>query len=178
MSCNRSCNSSYVTNLVSAARQNYKNKSTVFHGDYLHVNVMCIPMYGEIGVEVHENEDQLITVVCGNATVKLGNTRCTADCVRKLCAGDSIFIPAGTWHNVCNCGNGRLKLISAYAHANTEGGCGCTQNAVVSGNTNTGCGCTQSINTDGCNVFNTTNYNWSNTQTQDNGCSCAIDSGC
>ena len=99
------------------------------------VNVMCIPMCGEIGVEVHENEDQLITVVCGTATVKLGNSRCTADCVRRLCAGDSVFIPAGVWHNVCNTGNGQLKLISAYAYANEKMNHGCAQTQ------NQDCGC-------------------------------------
>lgn len=159
MGCNNRC-SSYFTNLSSAARQNRQEKYTVVKGDYLKVNVMCVPMCGEVGVEVHEGEDQLITVVCGNATVKLGNTRCAADCVKHLSAGESVFVPAGTWHNVCNTGNGRLKLISTYGYGNNN--CGYTQNGV------SGCG----------NVFHTGNDNRNDMQTQDNGCNCGIDSGC
>lgn len=155
MSCNCNENSSYFTNLASAARQNHKEKYTVVQGDYLKVNVMCIPMCGEIGMEVHEKEDQLITVVYGNATVKFGNTRCNADCHRRLNAGDSVFIPAGTWHNVCNTGNSQLKLISVYGYGNENGVC-----------------------TDRSNVFNANHYNWNSTQTQENSCSCAINSGC
>ncbi len=170
MSCNRGCNSSYFTNLVSAARQNHKNTNTVVQGEYLKVKVMSIPMYGEIGAEVHENEDQFITVVCGNATVKLGDTRCTADCVRRLNAGDSVFVPAGIWHNVCNTGNGQLKLISVYAYGRDRNGCGCTQTTAVTWG--------QTANLGSCNVFNAGNYDWKGMQTQDNGCSCPIDSGC
>lgn len=170
MSCYGNSNSSYFTNLDSAARQNHKERSTVVQGDYMKVNVMCVAMCQEVGTEVHEAEDQLITVVCGNATVKLGNTRCTADCVKRLSAGDSVFIPAGTWHNVCNTGNGPLKLISVYAYGNESSTRDCTQTTTTTctANTNTGCS----------NVFNAENYNWNSTQTQSEGCSCAIDSGC
>lgn len=179
MSC--SCNncSSYFTNLVSAARQNHKKKYTVVQGDYLKVNVMCIPMCGDIGVEVHENEDQLITVVCGTATVKLGRTRREADCIRRLNAGDSVLIPAGIWHNVCNSGNGQLQLVSVYGYGNANHDCGCNASNDCGNVMNNGCGCNQATAYSDCNtVFNEGNCDWHNAQTQDNGCSCAIDSGC
>lgn len=170
MGCNHDHNSSYATNLVSAARQNHKERNTVVQGDFMKVNVMCIPMYSEIGVEIHENEDQLITVVCGSATVKFGSTRSTLDYVKHLNAGDSVFIPAGTWHNVCNTGSTQLRLISVYASANEEGGCGCGQTVAT---------CTQAASTGRNNVFNASNYNWQNDmQTRDNDCGCAINSGC
>ena len=166
MSSNRNQNSSYFTNLVSAARQNHKERFTVVEGDFIKVNVMCIPMCGEIGTEIHKDEDQFVTVVCGNATVKLGNTKCTADCVRRLSAGDSVFIPAGTWHNVCNTGNGQLKLISVYA---SDNGCH-TRSTETSRTAQNGMGRD--------NVFNASNYSWNNAQNQDRGCSCMVDSGC
>lgn len=128
MGCNNKCNSSYFTNLASAARQNSKERYTVVKGDYMKVNVMSIALCGEIGAEVHEDEDQLITVVCGTATAKFGRTNCTADCVRQLNAGESVFIPAGTWHNVCNTGSGLLKVISVYGYASNATcthGCSC-----------------------------------------------------
>lgn len=183
MSYNHNENSSYVTNLVSAARQNHKERYTVVQGDNMKVNVMCVPMCGDVGTEVHENEDQLVTVVSGNATVKLGNTRGTADCVRRLSAGDSVFIPAGVWHNICNTGSGQLKLISVYAYASE----GCSMhNTNVGSVETTSCGCTQTsgnrvqaATSDRGNVFNASDYTWqNNTRTRDEGCGCAIDSGC
>lgn len=163
MSCNCNHNSSYATNLASAARQNHKERNTVVQGDFMKVNVMCIPMCSDVGVEAHEGEDQLVTVVCGSATVKLGSTRGSSDCEKHLSAGDSVFIPAGTWHNVCNTGSGQLKLISVYASASESEGCGCEQTTSTGRN----------------NVFNASNYNWQNDeQTRDNDCGCAINSGC
>lgn len=134
MCCNNKC-SSYFTNLGSAARQNRKERTTVVEGDFMRVNVMCISMGDEIGLEVHETEDQLITVVSGTATVKLGKNRCKTDCTRRLTAGESVFIPAGIWHNICNTGTCQLKLISAYAREKElftqtqDGACGCQINS-------------------------------------------------
>ena len=145
---------------------------------------MCLPMQGSIGAEVHETEDQIITIVYGCAVVKLGNTKCKADCVRRLMAGDSVFIPAGMWHNVCNVGNGPLKLISVYGYGNQDTDCGCAQAAVVSETQRNNCGCVQetkvcgsSNNYDGM-VFNANEYRWNTSQAQEEGCSCGINSGC
>lgn len=177
MSYKKNRNSSFVTNLVSAARQNHKDKCTIVEGDFIKVNVMCIPMCGDTGVEVHEDKDQLVTVACGSATVKLGDTRCTADCVRRLCTGDSVFIPAGIWHNICNTGNGPLKLISVYASSNDdddcekERNCECTLSAENSCGRNTTVGCGT--------VFSASNRNrQDDEQTRDRDCDCAINSGC
>lgn len=195
MSCKCNNCSSYFTNLITAARQHRHGSHTVVQGDYLKVRVICVPMCGDIGVEVHENEDQLITVVCGTATVKLGRTRCEADCIRRLNAGDSVLIPAGIWHNVCNSGNGQLQLVSVYGYRSTNNDCGCSTNNGCACNANNdhgcnanndcgcnannGCGCNQTTTcSDRNTVFNTGNCDWRNAQTQDNGCSCAIDSGC
>lgn len=195
MSCNCNNCSSYFTNLTTAARQNRRGKYTVVQGDYLKVNVICVPMCGELGVEVHRDEDQLITVVCGTATVKLGNTRNHADCIRRLNAGDSVLIKAGTWHNVCNTGNGQLQLISVYGYGNAGNDCGCNTNNDCDCNTNDDCGhnanngcdcgcaqvttaCGQAVNA-GCeSAFHVGNRDWNDVQTQDNDCGCGINSGC
>lgn len=168
MSCNCNNCSSYFTNFTTAARQSRQGKYTVVQGDYLKVNVICVPMCGELGVEVHRYEDQLITVVCGTATVKLGNTRNHADCIKRLNAGDSVLIKAGTWHNVCNTGNGQLKLVSVYGYGNANNGCGCDTNNDCGYNTNNGCGRNAS-NDRGCNANNDCGRNVNN----DCDCGCA-----
>ena len=185
MGCRNKCSSSYFFTLTNEAGKNTKERCTVVKGAYMKVNVMSIACGGEIGAEVHEKEDQLITVVCGTATVKYGSNKCVADCVRKLNAGESVFIPAGTWHNVCNSSNGLLKLISSYGYASnvcaqsTEvSGCGCAQSTSVAGAQNAGCGCSQAVGTVQGTVFNASDYNWNTTQTQERGCGCHLNSGC
>lgn len=177
MSCNCNNCSSYFTNLTTAARQNRRRNHTVIQGDYLKVNAICVPMCGELGVEVHRHEDQLITVVCGTATVKLGNTRNHADCIRRLNAGDSVLIKAGTWHNVCNTGNGQLQLISVYGRGNANNDCGCSAGNDC-GCAQTTAACSQAVNI-GCeSAFHVDNCDWNDAQTQDNDCGCGINSGC
>lgn len=39
-----------------------------------------------------------------------------------MCKGDTVFIPAGTWHNVVNIGRNALKLSSVYAPPNHRRG--------------------------------------------------------
>ena len=44
-----------------------------------------------------------------------GNEENSLDKKYRLCVGDVIFIPAGTWHNIVNVGRCSLKLSSVYA---------------------------------------------------------------
>ena len=79
------------------------------------MTLMCIPACGEIGVEVHPDTDQLIRVEAGQALFRTGDCREKLDFQRRLCAGDAVFVPSGTWHNIFNVGNCPLKLSSIYA---------------------------------------------------------------
>lgn len=84
--------------------------------------VMCIPPCGEIGFEIHPNTDQLIIVEQGTAVVKIGKCENHPDFEEKICEGDAVFIPAGTWHNVVNIGRNALKVASVYAPPNHRRG--------------------------------------------------------
>lgn len=129
MSCG--CNNkktSYIYNLRECALNNRKHKETLIAGDLMKISLMSVDCYGELGAEVHEDEDQLIVVACGSAIVKIGCACSSMQSCYKLCAGESVFIPAGMWHNVCNAGNGSLKLYSVYAKAqdwDNDYDCGC-----------------------------------------------------
>ena len=79
------------------------------------MTLMCIPACGEIGLEVHEDTDQLIRVEQGCAVVKMGKCKDNLDFCRNLRRGDAVFVPAGTWHDVSNTGQGALKVTSVYA---------------------------------------------------------------
>lgn len=111
-------NTSYLINFENVARQNCKAHATVFNSDFLKATVMCLGPCEDMGVEVHQNQDQLVTVVCGTATIKLGCRETSMNCTRKVSAGESLFIPAGMWHTIRNCGNGNLKMYSVYSQEN------------------------------------------------------------
>ena len=105
----------YVANPENLAEKNSDFRVAVWTGEYLQMTIMCIPVCGEIGLEIHEDTDQLIRVELGSAVVRMGKCRNNMDYCRTLCRGDAVFVPAGTWHNVMNTGNEALKVSSVYA---------------------------------------------------------------
>lgn len=104
----------FVTGLCCEAKKNICYRRTLWTGDHLQLTLMCIPPQGEIGLEVHHKDDQLLRVESGCGTVMMGESR---DCLtfhRPVRCGDAIFVPAHTWHNVVNAGRQPLKLTSVY----------------------------------------------------------------
>ena len=81
----------------------------------MQMTLMSIPPCGEIGAEMHPDTDQFIRVENGQALVRVGACREKPDFQCCLGAGDALFVPCGTWHNVLNAGNCPLKLSSIYA---------------------------------------------------------------
>lgn len=90
-------------------------RTAIWTGERLQVTVMSIPCGGEIGLENHEDLDQLLKIESGCANVYMGKTK---DCVKffgKINQNYAILIPAGTWHNVINACHQPLKMFSVYA---------------------------------------------------------------
>ena len=104
-----------VTNIMRAAQQNQNLRTEFWTGCYLQMTLMCIPVCGDIGVEMHPDTDQVIRVEEGQAVVHMGEYREKLDVQCCLCRGDAFFVPGGTWHNVINNGKCPLKLSSFYA---------------------------------------------------------------
>ena len=105
----------FVTNITRMAQENQNFRTAFWTGCRLQMTLMCIPACGEIGAEVHPETDQLIRVEAGQALVRMGDCREGLDFKCRLGAGDAVFVPSGTWHNVINAGNCPLKLSSVYA---------------------------------------------------------------
>ena len=105
----------FVTNIMRAARQNQNFRTEFWTGCHLQMTLMCIPVCGEIGVEMHPDTDQVIRVEEGQAFVQMGDCREKLEEQCYLRVGDAFFVPGGTWHNVRNNGNCPLKLSSFYA---------------------------------------------------------------
>lgn len=105
----------YVTNIPREAVQNRNFRKAIWTGEHLQMTLMSIPPYGEIGMEMHSDTDQVIRVEQGRAVVKFGKCCKHTDSQQPMGPGDAVFVPAGTWHNVVNAGRTPLKLSSVYA---------------------------------------------------------------
>lgn len=112
----------FISNISNAARQNSNFRTALWSGNHLQMTLMCIPVYGDIGVEIHPETDQYIRVETGQALVHMGTSKDRMCFRRKLNGGDAVFVPCGTWHNVSNIGNCPLKLSSIYAPPHHPGG--------------------------------------------------------
>lgn len=108
----------YVANIEQMARQNQNYRTTIWTGCHLQMTLMCIPVCGEIGLEVHPETDQFIRVEEGSAIVQIGACKNQVDYEQKMCKGDAVFVPAGAWHNVINIGRSALKVSVIYAPPN------------------------------------------------------------
>ena len=71
-------------------------RRVLWTGEHSQLVIMTIPPGGEIGEEVHEDTDQILTFVSGVGEARVGGSK------RKVEAGDLVAVPAGTKHNFLN----------------------------------------------------------------------------
>ncbi|MGN1165980.1 MAG: cupin domain-containing protein [Lachnospiraceae bacterium] len=105
----------YVANMEQLEQKNTNFRTAIWTGEHLQMTLMCIPSFGEIGLENHEDTDQFIRIEQGRAIVRMGKCKNHLDFQRNVCKGDAVFVPAGTWHNIVNVERNPLKVSSIYA---------------------------------------------------------------
>ena len=88
---------------------------SLWTGTKLQVTLMNIKPNEDVGLEKHEETDQLLFVVSGSGEVYSGKTREDLKFKCRVDGGDMIAVPANTWHNLINVTNRPLKLYSIYA---------------------------------------------------------------
>ena len=104
----------FTANIPACAGNNRNFRTAFWTGQHLQMTLMCIPIRGDIGLEMHPDTDQYIRVEQGQALVCMGGTSDTLDRRCRLRDGDGVFVPSGTWHNIVNTGSCPLKLSSVY----------------------------------------------------------------
>ena len=108
-------NNQYVMNADRMSMQNADFRNTIWTGCYSQMTLMCIPVCSDIGLEIHEDTDQIIRIEQGFGMVQMGACRDDMDYQRRVCRGDIIFVPSGMWHNVVNIGRIPMRVSTVYA---------------------------------------------------------------
>lgn len=98
-----------IKNLKNKTLENPSFREVVKTLTKIQVVVMTIAVGGKIDKEVHEDGDQLLYVMQGQAKVEVDNQKSSAY------AGDCIAIPMGAVHEIVNGGETELKLMVFYA---------------------------------------------------------------
>jgi mannose-6-phosphate isomerase-like protein (cupin superfamily) len=95
--------------IATLASQNPDFRKVLWTGDNSQLVLMTIPPGQEIGEEVHEHNDQILSFVSGVAEAVVDGERKTVE------PGDLVVVPAGTRHNFVNAGPNPLVLYTVYA---------------------------------------------------------------
>jgi mannose-6-phosphate isomerase-like protein (cupin superfamily) len=105
----------WVGDIERATLSNSTFRTVLFTGTRMQLTVMRLAQGEEIGLEMHDDVDQFIRIEKGRGRVTFGPTE--SDVAETHYAEDdwAIIIPAGTWHNVINAGDGDLQLYSLYS---------------------------------------------------------------
>ena len=94
--------------IATVAEQSADFRRVLWTGRHTQLVIMTLPVSGEIGDEVHEDTDQILTFVSGTGEARVGPD------ARKVTSGDLVVVPAGTQHNVVNTGPIPLVLYTVY----------------------------------------------------------------
>ena len=62
----------YVLDIEAATIENPNFRTTLWTGEHLQLTVMSIPVGGDIGLEVHPDNDQFLRVEQGRGLVQMG----------------------------------------------------------------------------------------------------------
>ncbi len=112
----------FVVDIEEATKENTNYRTAFWTGQHLQMTLMSIPVGGEIGLEVHPDNDQFLRVEQGTGKVQMGEAEDDLAFEQVAEEDFGIFIPAGKWHNVTNTGDEELKIYSIYSPVHHEHG--------------------------------------------------------
>lgn len=99
----------YAVNIAAAARENDAFRRVLNTSGHTQLVVMTLQPGEDIGAEVHEHNDQILTFVNGSVRAEVGGDTGEAG------PGDVVVVPAGTEHNFINIGDGPARLYTIYS---------------------------------------------------------------
>jgi len=105
----------YKGNIEELTNSNEKFRKVLYTGAHCQLVLMNLLPNEEIGMEVHEENDQFFRFEAGNGKVIINETE------YEVKDGDAVIIPSGSNHNVIAGENG-LKMYTIYSPAHHKDG--------------------------------------------------------
>lgn len=100
---------SHIKNIYQQALDNENFRHVLETGGQTQIVIMSIPPGGEIGSEVHPDNDQILYLVEGHGKSILGGVE------TDFLPGDIVLVPAGTEHNFIAAADTPLKILTTYS---------------------------------------------------------------
>ena len=94
--------------IATVAEQSADFRRVLWTGQHTQLVIMTISVGGEIGEEVHDENDQILSFVSGVGKAVIGGRS------KPVKAGDVVVVPAGVQHNFLNDGPNPLVLYTVY----------------------------------------------------------------
>ena len=94
--------------IATVAEKSADFRRVLWTGEHTQLVIMTIPPGGEIGEEVHDENDQILSFVSGVGKAVIEGSR------KSLKPGDIVVVPAGVKHNFVNDGPNPLVLYTVY----------------------------------------------------------------
>jgi mannose-6-phosphate isomerase-like protein (cupin superfamily) len=105
----------WVGDIERETLENTTFRTVAFTGTHTQLTVMSIGPGDDIGREVHPDHDQFLRIEQGSARIELSRTEDEVEETHDAGADWAVIVPAGTWHNLVNTGDGELKVYSLYS---------------------------------------------------------------
>ncbi len=100
-----------------ATTENTQYRSVAWSGRFLQVTLMSMPAGSDIGLEAHPETDQFLRLDAGRGRVQMGAAKDRLTFDKEVSDGWCVLVPAGTWHNITNIGDGPMQIYTIYAPA-------------------------------------------------------------
>ncbi len=107
----------YKEQIETLTVENTDFRKVLYTGEHMQLVLMSLPVGGEIGEEVHNENDQFFRFEQGSGKVVVNDTE------YEVGDGDTVIVPRGATHNVINTSPTEdLKLYTIYAPSHHKDG--------------------------------------------------------
>lgn len=107
----------YHENIEELTKDNADFRHVLYTGEHMQLVLMSLLPGEEIGMEVHEDNDQFFRFEAGEGKVYIDDSE------YSVSDGDVIIVPAGAKHNVVNTSDSdHLKMYTIYSPAHHKDG--------------------------------------------------------
>jgi mannose-6-phosphate isomerase-like protein (cupin superfamily) len=107
----------FVQNLEKLTEENTNFRKVLYTGHHSQLVLMCLKPSEEIGMEVHNDNDQFLRIESGEGKAIIDGNE------QNFSAGFCVLVPAGAQHNIINTSTDHeLKLYTVYSPAHHKDG--------------------------------------------------------